>query len=131
MLGIHLTLEPIILFSVIMLKLAGLKYALVVSMLPVLLSDLISGRLRQGTFISMFCKGLVLFCISLFPGQNLILITIISYIIFNEGIGTVMALLAGCEIDRILTQVFTSTIIRLVYLNLFLMPLCRLVGAMC
>ncbi|MBU0757759.1 MAG: hypothetical protein KKF44_06835 [Nanoarchaeota archaeon] len=129
--GIHLTLEPIILFSVIMLKLAGLKYALIVATIPSLLSDLVSGRLRSGTFISVLCKILVLVSINLFSGNNLILVTMVSYIVFNELVGTALAFLASANMEEVIVQVLTSTMIRLVYLNLFLHPLCLLVGAGC
>jgi hypothetical protein len=129
--GIHLTLEPIILFSVVILRLAGLKYALIVAILPNLIADLVSGSFSPSSIISIICKLLVMVSINFFPGYNLVLITIICYIIFNEGIGTILALYASSPIDQVLTQVFTSTVIRLVYLNLFLYPLCNLLSLGC
>ncbi|MFH0875167.1 MAG: hypothetical protein V1859_04455 [archaeon] len=129
--GIHLTLEPVILFGVLMLKIAGLKEAMIIVSIPTILSDIMSGKFRTGTFISIFCKFLTFYAISYFPYYSLMLVTIISYIIFNEGIGTILALNSGCPIDEVLTQVLTSTVIRLVYLNLFLNLLCGLLGVTC
>jgi hypothetical protein len=131
MLGIHLTLEPVILFSVIMLKLSGIGDAIIVIALPILISDIIIGRFRLGTLVSITCKVLVILFVYIMPGYNLILVTMIGYVVFNEILGTILALVVSTPIDQVITQAITSTLIRLFYLNVFLYPLCSILGAGC
>ncbi|MBD3202850.1 hypothetical protein GF327_01025 [Candidatus Woesearchaeota archaeon] len=131
MFGIHLTLEPVILFSVLILKTYGLRYAVIVAVFPLFLSDIASGRFAMDSIISLLTKIIVLYAIMFFPSYNLVIVTMISYILFNEGIGTLLALYSSVPMDQVLTQVMTSTVIRLVYLNIFLYPLCGLLGSIC
>jgi hypothetical protein len=121
-----LTLEPVILLSVVLLRLGGLNYALFVVIVPLLMADILSAHFSFDTLISIFCKVLVLINVSLFQDFNLFTVTIISYLIFNEGIGTILSIKAGTPIDKILTQLLTSTLIRIFYLSIFLEPLLKI-----
>jgi len=126
--GIHLTLEPVILLGVILLQVGGFLPAAIAVTLPFLFSDIMTGRFGLGTLISGLCKILTLLGVMFSPFDNLILSTMLSYIIFNEGLGTFLAFTTGTPFDQIITQVMTSSVIRLFYLNVFLQPLCSLLG---
>ncbi len=117
---IHLTLEPALLTGITALVNYGFLWAAISAAVPIILADLFSGTISQGSLISAGCKILVLLPIAIIPAGNLVGIAIISYIILNEGVGTVLALMAAVPIDQIMTQVITSTLIRLFYLNVFI-----------
>lgn len=131
LMGIPMTFEPTIILSVILTGAYGLKYGIIAGTVPVLLSDIVSGAFRAGSFISLFCKILVLIPVYYLGHLNLFMVSMISYILFNEGVGTFLALQSGSELTKVITQLATSTIIRLVYFQFFLAPLCFIVGLKC
>ncbi len=123
---IPMTFEPVVLFSVVLVRAYGLNYGLFTAIIPIFLSDIFSANIDFSSIISILCKALVMVPVHLFGQSNLFFVTIFSYVVLNEGIGTILSLKAGTPINDILTQLTTSTIIRIIYLQLFLGPLCAL-----
>lgn len=127
-LGIPMTFEPVILFSVVALRAFGFWHGVFVAVVSLFFADLLSGAFEMSSFVSILCKVLVLIPVHFFGKYNLYLVSLFSYIIFNEGVGTFLAVRTSKNITRILTQLLTSTVIRVVYLGLFLGWLCSVSG---
>ncbi|MBU0757999.1 MAG: hypothetical protein KKF44_08055 [Nanoarchaeota archaeon] len=128
--NIPFTFEPVLLFSVILLKSYGFAVAAAIAFFPNLIADTLNGRFSSFTILFCLLKVVVLIPISLIS-NNLYIVSLVSYFLISELLGNTVSYFMGGELKYIISGVTTGILIRLLYFQVFFIPLCNLLKMTC
>lgn len=128
-LHIPISIEPLILCSIVLTQTYGLGYGMFIVLVPNILAEILSGSITGGTSVNIMNKTIINLVVYFFAvPSNIILITIIA-VIGTDIIGFPLGLTLRQPMNDLVTGSATNAVVRIAYLNLFLGHICNILGS--